>query len=40
MDSNNFNEIIIGSDSDGALVGGASVKEEEITKIITNADFN
>ena len=40
VDSNNFNEIIIGSDSDGALVGGASVKEEEITKIITNADFN
>ena len=40
VNSKNFNNIIKESGVDGALIGSASINADEITKIITNVNFN
>ncbi|MBS91651.1 MAG: triose-phosphate isomerase [Rickettsiales bacterium] len=40
VDSSNFNSIIKKTGVNGALIGSSSINSEEITKIITNVDFN
>jgi len=40
VDSKNINSIIKETGVDGALIGSASINSDEITKIITNVDFD